>query len=320
MRRLQNRWRGSRGRGGDVDNPKGNGAGALVLGALALAGWFASGVYMVGPGEEAVVSRFGGYNRSSGSGLHMHLPWPIESQRTYNVTTPNSTQVPGEGTDEAATYMLTRDQNIASISFTVLWRISSARDFHFNVADPETAVQGVAVSSMREVVGQRNLQGILTEERTAVEIQSQELMQRTLGAYNIGVEVVQVQLVGANPPSAVRPAFDGVARARQEAETAINDATRYRNEVVPRARGEAFAAEQTATGDAQRFISVYTQYRLSPQATRDRLYYETMERVIGRSDLRVIDNGSGVQTYLPLDQLRRQQAPRPAEPAARPNP
>ncbi len=325
LRRFGSRWRGPFG-GGRRGGLGGDGGGRsvnglAVAGALLAAGWAASGVYVVDEGEQAVVTRFGAYTGSPKmAGLHWHLPFPMEQVRVEKVTVQRQTPV---GYDEdrdvlSESLMITGDESIADIDFTVVWQLQDLEKYVFNLRSPEEAVKAVAESAMREVVGQRRLDAIITTDRSAVEQSTRDLMQRTLDAYQSGVLVSQIQLRKAAPPATVDEAFKDVVRANQDAETKINEATRYRNEVVPQARGEAASSileaegyrervVREASGETQRFISVLDEYRKSPRVTRERLYLETMERVYGGADKIIVDTrGTGAQPYLPLDQLRRQ--------------
>jgi membrane protease subunit HflK len=341
MRRFQNRMRGSLGgRGGGTaqgDGPRGRGgSGLAVVGMIALAGWAATGVYMVDEGEQGVVTRFGAYVDTTGPGLRMHMPWPIEAHQTVVVTRQQRIEI---GRDENAdrpeeSLMLTGDENIVDIDFTVLFRLkggddetSGAYQWAFNLDRPQDAVRGVAESAMREVIGRTPLEGILTNQRGAVEQQTEELMQRILDAYISGVEVLEVQLLSAAPPPAVREAFDDVVRAGQDAETRINEAQTFANQELPRARGEAASEvanaeayrEQVvreARGDAERFRLVLEEYRQAPRVTRDRIYFETMERIYRGADIMIIDGGSGITPILPMEQLRRREQAGQAAPTA----
>jgi membrane protease subunit HflK len=332
LRRFQNRVRGGAGgRGGsgpqDPDGARQAGSGLAVVGILALAGWAASGVYVVDEGEQGVVTRFGAYVDTTGPGLQMHMPWPIEAHQTVVVTRQQRVEI-GRVDDRDVpeeSLMLTGDENIVDIDFTVLFRLkgegatpydSGAYQWVFNLQNPQSVVRGVAESAMREVIGRTPLEAILTTQRGQVEQQTEELMQRILDAYVSGVEVLEVQLLSAAPPPEVRPAFDDVVRANQDAETEINRAQRFLNEQVPLARGDAareLAQAQAyreqvvreARGDAERFRLVLDEYRRSPRVTRDRLYFETMERIYRGADMVIIDGGSGVTPILPMENLRR---------------
>ncbi len=325
VKRLQDRMKGGpfggrRGGRGDGDG-RGPGAGGLaVLGALLVAGWFASAVYIVDEGEQGVVTRLGAFNRITGPGLHVHLPPPFEDHRVEQVTLQRRLQIGGGENAGSQSLMLTGDEAIVDIDFTVIWSLKSAQDYVFNIRNPDETVQAVAESAMREVVGKRTLEGIITRDRAQVEDGVRTLMQSILDSYKSGVQINQVQLQKASAPATVIEAFDDVVRASQDAETKINEATRYRNEVVPQARGEAQRMLQEAEGykervvreaggEAERFRLIQEQYRAAPKVTRERLYLETMERVYGGADKTIVDGRTGAVPVLPLDMSRRAQVP-----------
>lgn len=333
LRRGQDRFRQARrGGGGGAGGGRGPGfgfgnfgAGGVVLMALvALGAWIATGVYMVDAGEEGVVTRFGAYDRSETSGLHIHMPWPIEAHYTPNIEQERRVNV---GFNEAGerragnlaeeSLMLTGDENIIDISFTVLWNINNAPDYLFNVQDPEGAVRAAAESALREVVGQSELQTLLTRDRGPVEARVQDIMQTILDEYGAGVSVNRVNLQNVLPPRAVQDAFDDVQSAEQDEVRFRNEATRDARTMTEQAGGQADQIiqqaeayrEQTiaqAQGEAQRFLSIYNEYANAPEVTRRRMYLETMERVLGDMDKVIIDDGAGnVVPYLPLNELQR---------------
>jgi membrane protease subunit HflK len=310
---------------------------ATIAGA-ALGIWVLAGVYTVQPNEQAVVTRFGKYVRSEGPGLKVHLPWPVEAVQKVSVTDLNRLAIGGGSTAAAPeeSLMLTGDENIVNMNFTVLWRISDADNFLFRVSDPEGTVQMVAESAMREVVGRTPFQSVVSTGRGRVQQQAQELMQRVLNDYRAGVSVVEVQILAAEPPREVIDAFRDVARAGQNAEAFVNEANTYRNRVVNEAIGDAAAIRQEAEGyrervareaegETARFNQLYAQYRSAPGVTRERLYLETMERVLRESNKIIIDgNGStNAPIILPPDAFQRRtpqaQAGQPA-PAQQQNP
>jgi membrane protease subunit HflK len=331
LRRLNARWRnpfGGRG-GGRGEGGGRNPFGFAFVGALLAAGWVASGIYTVDQGEQAVVMRFGKYEGPpKEAGLHWHVPFPVETARVEPVSRQRQTLVgrDAEGHDvENESLMLTGDKNIVDINFTVVWQLNSIEKYAFNVRDPQESVKAVAESAMREIVGKRQLDDIITKDRSRVEQETQERLQQILDFYETGVMVAQVQLNRAAPPSQVVDAFQDVIKAGQDQVTKRNEAELYRNDVVPKARGNAAAAVQDAEayreqvvreaeGEAQRFSAVLTEYHKAPAVTRQRLYLEAMERIYGGADKIIVDaRGSGVQPYLPLDQLRKQPAgPAPA--------
>jgi modulator of FtsH protease HflK len=225
--------------------------------------------------------------------------------------------------------MLTGDENIIDIDFSVFWlvKIGGAGDYLFNMQQPQGTVKAVAESAMREVVGQSQIQPILTEARAAIEIAVQELMQKTLDRYGAGIQVTQVQLQKADPPAPVLDSFRDVQAALSDAERAGNEARTYASRVVPEARGRAAQITQAAiayrqqtvaeaTGQTARFLKIYEEYKKAPEVTRERMYLESMERLFSGTDKVIVDAGigSGVVAYLPLAQLGRPEGPRPATP------
>jgi modulator of FtsH protease HflK len=344
-RRFLERIRGSGEGGGDGGargaGPRGSrGLGWPTVAAILVFGWIASGLYIVNEGERGVITRFGAYDRTDSPGMHWHLPWPIERRDVVNVEAQRTLEVGVRGDRDVAdeSLMITGDRNIVDIDFRVYYRISSAFDYLFKARDVDDpngnggAVRAVAESAMREVIGQRQLEAIITRERAQVEQATEELMQKTLNSYGAGVEIIQVQLLKASAPPDVIDAFDDVVRAGQDAETQINGATRYVNERVPQARGEAAQIVQEAeaykaqvvreaSGEADRFRSVQAEYQRAPRVTRDRIYLETMERIFHDANTIIVDQHGGAVTYLPLDQMmRRNPAATPQTPAPQPQP
>ena len=291
---------------------------AAIAGA-AFAAWALSGLYMVQPDQEAVVTRFGGYARSEGPGLRYHLPPPIEDVEKVSVTALNRLDVGGQaGADiPAESLMLTGDENIVDLNFTVQWRISDAARYLFRLTDPEGAVKMTAESAMREVIGKANLQSILTTGRGQVQQDAADLMQKTLDSWGAGVTIVEVQIRTANPPQEVIAAFREVANAGQDAEASVNEANTYRNRVINEAKGDAARITQAAQayreqvvreaqGEADRFAAIDAEYKKAPGVTRQRLYTETMERILRNSSKVVVDTAKGgtAPIVLPPDVLR----------------
>jgi membrane protease subunit HflK len=331
MRQLSDRFQGWFGGGGPSGRPK-PGVLAAVAGA-AFAAWALSGLYMVQPNEEAVVTRFGAYTRSEGPGLRYHLPGPLEAVEKVAVTDLKRLDVGGATSTDVPeeSLMLTGDENIVDLNFTVQWRIADAASYIFRLTDTDAAVKMAAESAMREVVGKTALTPILSTGRGQVQIQAAELMQRTLDSWGAGVSIVEVQIREANPPPEVVAAFREVTNAGQDAEAAINEANTYRNRVINEAKGDAARITQAAEaykeqvireaqGEAERFAAIEVEYRKAPGVTRQRLYTETMERVLRNSNKVLIDTPQGgtAPIVLPPDLLRgRGQAPPAAQaPAA----
>ena len=274
-------------------NPKQFDKRTLSLAGLVIAAlWAGSGVYIVDAGEEAIISRFGKWVRTAGTGPNYRLPFPIESHQIVNVQRVNTLTVganPDNNVQDNTGLMLTADENIVNIGFQVLWRVQNSGRFVFNVAhgaqnrgSPNETISAVAEASMREVIGRSPLEKILTTGRAQVESQTKELMQRTLNSYGSGVVVTQINLRRSEPPASVVASFREVAAASQEATTRVNQALSYRNSVVPQAQGEA-----------ARFNQLYQEYKLAPEVTRQRLYLETMEKVYERANKVVIEKGNG---------------------------
>jgi modulator of FtsH protease HflK len=307
----------------------------IALIALLFAGYYGFAA-RIEPDEVGIVTRFGKYDRTLPSGLNFRLPPPIEEVFTPKVTAVNRMEIGFErSSDPRSNYtghdkpeesqMLTGDENIADIDFTVFWRIKDARDFLFNIADGfdflngESAqtVHDVAESAMRDVVGKSDIQRIQTLDRVSTEDAVRSLMQKTLDSYKAGIEITNVQMQKADPPSEVIDAFRDVQAAKIDFERAQNEAQAYANKVIPEARGDAERIRQEAQayrdkieaeaiGQADRFSKVYASYKLSPDITRKRLYLETMERIFSETDKIILDQrvqGSGIVPYLPLSGL-----------------
>ncbi len=324
-------WRRLRERFGLVSSGGGFGLpGILILIVLGAGLWLLSGFYTVGPNQVGLNLVFGRYIGKTSPGLNYNWPFPIGSVDKLNVTDRNAVNVgfvsqPDFSHVNATTQidvpeeslMLTGDENIADVKFVVFWQIdpSKPEDFAFNVADPRETVKAVAESAMREVIGQSQIQQILTAGRKVIEPKVQKLMQQVLSSYKSGVLVLQVQLQSVDPPSEVIASFRDVTAAQQDQSRARNEAEAYANKAVPEARGKAAAIIQAADGykvqtvaeakgQAFRFDQVYDQYKNAPAVTRERMYIETMKKVFGNTDNVIIDDpsgkGGGVVPYLPL--------------------
>jgi membrane protease subunit HflK len=322
---------GSGGPGGRSKGPTGsfgNGRGLIFLLLLVVVVWFASGFYRVQPDEQGVVLRFGAYTYWTPPGLHWHLPWPVETVELPTVTRINRTEIgyrsaPGgtveagqdaSGRDvQAESLMLTGDENIIDIDVAIFWRINDAPAFLFNTANPETLVRGVAESSMREVIGRTPIQPALGPLRGQIELDVLKQTQEILDRYKAGVEITQVQLQKVDPPAAVIESFRDVQRANTDAERMRNEAESYRNDIVPRARGDAArivaegqgakaASVAQATGQAERFESVLKAYQAAKDVTLRRMYLDTMEDVLSHGQPLVVDDKlRGLVPFLPLN-------------------
>ena len=329
--------------------PGGFGSGGLsIVIVLGLLLWAATGLYRVQPDEQGVELRFGRYVETTGPGLHYHLPFPIETVETPNVTRQNRVEVGirtlgdsgrvdsvradhGRQVPEEA-LMLTGDENIVDINFVVFWRIGDAEQYLFNVRAPEATIKAAAESTMREIIGQTPIAAALAERRGQIEAAAKTRLQEILDMYRAGIEVMTVQLLKVDPPAEVIDAFRDVQRARADQERLRNEAEAYRNDIIPRARGEAERLTQEAEayrqevvarsqGDAQRFVNVYQSYREARDVTTKRLYLEALEDVLRNSNKVIIDRqagGTGVVPYLPLTEALRSAPASPAPAAPQP--
>jgi membrane protease subunit HflK len=316
----------------------GRGFALLALAVLAL--WGFSGFFRVEPDELGVVLRFGKDVREVQPGLNYHLPYPIETVLTPKALRINKIDIGMRSVEDVRrggtttrdvpeeSLMLTGDENIVDVDFAVLWKVKPAGvgDYLFNIQNPEGTVKAVAESAMREVIGRSDIQPILTGARQTIEAAVQELMQKTLDHYGAGIVIQQVQLQKVDPPAQVIDAFRDVQAARIDLDRSVNEAQTYANSVVPQARGkvaqitqaaEAYKSQTVAqaTGETSRFVSIYEQYKKAPDVTRERMYLETMEKVLGGADKIIIDSGkdgTSVVPYLPLTELSR--SPQPPQP------
>lgn len=311
--------------------PRGFGGGrgiAVVVVVLGLI-WLASGFYRVLPDEQGVVLRFGEFVKTTQPGLNYHLPTPIESVLTPKVTRVNRVEIGFRAAETVRggavrqipeeSLMLTGDENIVDINFTVFWVIRNAGEFLFNIRSPEQTVKAAAESAVRESIGQIPIALALAEGRREIEQNTLRLLQEVLDNYTAGILITQVQLQKVDPPGPVIDAFRDVQRARADQERLRNEAEAYRNDIIPRSRGEAERLVQEgeaykqevvarSEGDAQRFVSVYQAYRVAPDVTQQRIYLETMEDVLRNVNKVLIDKsggGPGVVPYLPLPEIAR---------------
>jgi len=284
--------------------------------------WGFNAIYTIDPQEVGVKLRFGQPMETTGPGLHF-LWWPVESVERVNVTE-NQTEIGSvansrNGATEGL--MLSGDQNIVDVKFSLLWSVSDPRQYLFNVRDPEDMVRSVGESAMREVVGRRPAQDIFRDDRAGIALEVRDISQRILDSYALGVTVSQIAIENVAPPSEVADAFDEVQRAQQDENRFQEEARQYSNTLLGDARGQAAQMRedaaayktrvvQEAEGEAARFTSIYDEYVKAPEVTRKRLFLETMEQVLGGSDKVIVENGagSGVVPYLPLPELRNNAA------------
>ena len=296
------------GKSGGSISRKGPPSYLLVLMALFL--WVLTGLYQVDDSERGVVLRFGEYSQTTTPGLKWRIPWPIESVEIVNVNVVNRFK--------QQTTMLTSDENIIVVDLVVQYRKTNPTDYLFNVRDPEETLSEVSEGAIREVAGKTELDFILTEGRSEISIQTQDLIQRTLDEYGTGITITKVNLQDANFPLQVEDAVQDAIKAREDKERFAFEAEAYANDIVPKARGEAARMVQEAEaykekviadseGDADRFNKLLVEYQLAPKVTRDRLYIEAIESVYSNSNKVLMDSdGSGNLIYLPIDKLLEQ--------------
>ena len=313
-----------------IPGGKSSGGKPIIFGLILLvAVWVFSGLYRVLPDEQGVVLRFGKFVSTTQPGLNYHIPYPVETALTPKVTKVNridvgfrsasdSGRTSGIGDVAEESLMLTGDENIVNIDFSVFWVIKDAGKFLFKIQDPQGTVKAASETAMREVIAKSKIQPILTEGRSKIEIETQEIIQNILDEYESGIQITQVQTQKADPPDQVIDAFRDVQAARADMERSKNEAEAYRNDVIPRSRGEAAKILQAAEaykkevvaiaeGEASRFISIYNEYAQAKEVTQERMYLETMEKVMADIDKVIIDKnaGSGVIPYLPLPELKK---------------
>ncbi len=294
------------GSGGAPSGPSSS-VGIWLVVAVAFFGWLASGIYIIQPAERGVVMRFGAYSDTTLPGPHWHFPAPIESVLKVDVDQISSFR--------HKALMLTRDENIIDVEFTVQSRIQDAADYLFQDQNPEKTMKDATETSVREVIGKSNLDFVLTEGRSSITEQIRAGVQALLVQYKTGLEVTSVNMQPAKPPEQVKSAFDDAIKAREDKERLENQAEAYANEVLPKARGEA--ARQVADaeayrdkviaeaeGESNRFLAVLTEFEKAPEVTRERLYLDTVEEVMAGTNKVIMDvkNGDSLM-YLPLDKL-----------------
>jgi membrane protease subunit HflK len=276
----------------------------LAIAAIAALWLFVTSVHQVAPREQGIVTWLGGkYSQTLSPGLNFTLPWPLQVVEIENVSQIRSESIPGTNEEKL---ILTGDQNLVDLSYLIRWNIKDLKQFKFQLADPEETIREVAEAAMRASVAEQELDSVLSGEgRAEIEERVRTRMQSILDAYRAGVAVQGIEIEKTDPPTEVVEAFKDVSAAQQDAETAVNSARAYAQRMLARAQGDAAA-----------FDKIYAEYRLAPEVTRRRLYYETMESVLAKTDKTIIES-DGVTPYLPLPEVRRRaQAPVPAPPPA----
>jgi len=298
------------------------GAGLLI--ALVLVVWLVSGFYIVDEGRRGVVTRFGKYTETTTPGPRWHLPYPIETVELVDFSQVKTVEIGYRNNNPKnkvakESLMLTNDQNITDIQFAVQYSIKDAKDYLFDARRPDDIVGQVAATAISEVVGRSQMDYVLYEGRAAIATETEKLMQAMLDRYGTGIYVQKVTLQNTQPPEQVQAAFDDAVKASQDLQRQKNEGEAYANDVVPRARGAAsrllqeadgYTARvvQEADGNASRFKQIMVEYNKAPAVTRERLYLDMMQTILGSSSKVLVDQKSGGNSllYLPLDQLLRQ--------------
>jgi membrane protease subunit HflK len=323
LRRKVAGWFGARAPGGGSGSGGADGSWVSgiswgLVGAAVVGIWLLSGCYLVGPAEKAVITRFGRFDRITGEGPNVHLPWPIESKLVIN------TQEVLSFTDR--TRMLTVDQALVVINIAVQYRRSDPQAFVFNIVEPAQTLGEVSESAIREIVGQNKLDFVLEQGRQQIAVRTKQLIQKTLDSYKSGLEVIGVNLQDVSVPEQVAPSQKDAIKAREDKDRLRVEAETYSNDILPRARGtaerqllDADAYRQRAVADAEgegsRFAQIAAAYEKAPAVTRQRLYLETMETVLGNTGKVYVDaKANGSMIYLPLDKLLEKRNPEASKP------
>jgi modulator of FtsH protease HflK len=292
FRRSRERFGGNGGGGGGRGFRGGPDRSLIVWGILAVVViWLVfTSMHSISPGQRGVVSRFGRYTATLGPGVSLTMPSPIDRVQKIDVENIRTIDMGTEGSDDL---MLTGDQNLLDLAYSVRWNIRTPELYLFQMAQPDETIREVAESSMRAVISQVTLNDAMGDRRAEIETRVAENMQRILDSYRSGIEVQGIAIKQADPPDAVNDAFKEVTAAQQDAKTYINSANAY-----------ALQLRQKAQGEATAFDKVYAQYKLAPEVTRRRMYYETMEQVLSKVDKTIVE-APGVNSYLPLPQLQK---------------
>jgi membrane protease subunit HflK len=310
---------GNRSGGGAPSGPAFTRGTIGLAAAAAVVVWGMASFYTVKPEEQSVELFLGEFHQVGNPGLNF-APWPLVTREVLAVSTERTIEIGTSNVGNDAGLMLTGDENIVDIDFQVVWNIRDPQRFLFNLADPASTIAAVSESAMREIIAQSELAPILNVNRASIAQQLTDLVQSTLDSYDSGVNIVRINFDKADPPQPVIASFRKVQDAEQERDRLQSLADAYANRVVAEARGqaaqlleeaEAYRAQvvNAAEGEASRFSSILTEYQMAPDVTRQRMYLETMEKVLGNVDLMLLDDnngeGSGVVPYLPLNEIRR---------------
>ncbi|HEX8009565.1 MAG TPA: FtsH protease activity modulator HflK [Casimicrobiaceae bacterium] len=296
------------------------GAGLLIV--LVLVVWLASGFYIVDEGRRGVVTRFGKYTQTTLPGPRWHLPFPIEAVEVVDFSKIKTVEIRGNTSASRAArglLLVTNDENITDALFAVQYRLKDAKDYVFNAKNPDDVLVQVATTAISEVVGRSQMDFVLYEGRGEIAEKTETLMQEMLDRYGTGIQIQSVSLLDSQPPEQVRPAFDDAVKASQDRERQKNEGQAYANDIVPRARGlasrllqeaDGYNARviQEAEGNASRFKQILVEYNKAPAVTRERLYLDMMQSVLGSTSKVLVDQKGGNNNllYLPLDQLLKQ--------------
>lgn len=326
LKKLQSRLgrifggRSGGGGGGGFSLPGGGLVGVGVILAIIAGAWALAGFYIVDPAEEAVVLRFGEYRTTTREGLHW-APYFIDDVEKINVKQIRNQEIGFRSTGgtpagiDRESLMLTEDENIIDIKFSIQYRVNDARNYLFNVLDPDLTLRQATESAVREVVGRSAMDFVITEGRDVVASETSTLIQEILNRYEAGLQITSVNMQDAQPPAQVQDAFFDAVKAREDQERIINQANAYKADIVPKARGEANAMLERAEayrqrviaqaeGETDRFLNVLDEYKKAPEVTRERLYLETVEQVMANSSKVLVDiQGGNNIMFLPLDKL-----------------
>jgi membrane protease subunit HflK len=324
-RRLSDLFGRGRGGGGDFGGPveppsaRRMGGGALVLIALVIVVWLASGFFIVVEGQRGVVLTFGKFSQEMQPGLRWRMPWPVQSHEIVNISQVRTLEIGyrnNVGTKVLKeSLMLTDDENIVDLQFAVQYILNDPKAYLFNTRRPDDTAMQVAETAMREIIGKSKMDAILYESREEIAQKARILMQEIHDRYGTGILMSAVTIQAAQPPEQVQAAFDDAVKAGQDRERLKNEGQAYANDVIPKARGAASRLEAeasgyqqrvvaSAVGEASRFEQVLAEYAKAPAVTRERIYIETMQQVLGSTSKIMMDyRGSGNLLYLPLDQL-----------------
>lgn len=337
-RNFQKKFGGIFGRGGGRPGsesgaplgPKQIGGGAVIVLALILGIWLASGFYIVNEGQNGVVLRFGKYSEITLPGLRWHMPYPVESRQIVNVSQVRSVEVGYRNNVKSKvlkeSLMLTDDENIVDVQFAVQYVLKSPKDYLFENRSPDDSVLQAAETAIREVVGKSSMDYVVQQGRADVQDKVHKLMQVILDRYKTGILIQKVNMQNAQPPEKVQAAFDDAVKAGQDRERQKNEGQAYANDVLPKAKGVASRlqqeaeghrqrVEQEAIGDAERFNQIVLEYKKAPQVTRDRLYLDAMQQIMSSTTKIIVEKGGNNLLYLPLDKIMQMNPPAEAAPS-----